>query len=220
MSELELIIANKKYSSWSLRPWLAMKVFDIPFAERLTQFDHAHADPAHWNAHFRDFSPTGKVPVLKHGDLTIWDSLAILGYLADLFPEKNWLPSSRADAAHARALCCEMHAGFPALRDACPMNMARPVAALAVSDACRKDIARIETIWRERLEASGGPFLFGAFTMTDAMFAPVVNRFEKYQLSDCDAAAQYGAAIKSLPAWREWEAAGAAEPWICEIAEV
>ncbi len=220
MTGLELIIANKKYSSWSLRPWLAMKVFDVPFKETTALFDHAPADPAEWNAHFSKFSPTGKVPVLKHGDLTVWDSLAILDYLADLFPEKNWRPPSRAGAALARALCCEMHAGFSALRDECPMNMARPVGAIAISDACRKDIARIETIWRDCLDASGGPFLFGDFTTTDAVFAPVVNRFEKYALSNCDAAAQYGAAIKSLPAWREWEASGATEPWTCDVVEI
>lgn len=220
MNALELIIGNKKYSSWSLRPWLAMKVFDIPFTETLARFDHTGDDPLKWNKHFRRFSPAGKVPVLKHGDLIVWDSLAILEYLAETFPERRLWPEDRNMRALARALSHEMHAAFPALRNECPMNMARRKDVLVVSAAAKKDIARIEAIWRERLETSGGPFLFGPFTIADAMFAPVVNRFEKYTLSSSDYVRIYTDAIKALPAWREWESDGASEPWICEIAEV
>jgi len=156
---------------------------------------------------------------LKHGDLTVWDSLAIVEYVAELFPEKGWWPDDQRQRAHARAIASEMHSGFPALRDECPMNMAREVSAIEISNAAKTDIERIETIWRSCLDASGGPFLFGAFTIADAMFAPAVNRFEKYQLSNAPAAAQYAEAIKKLPAWREWERDGIAEPWICENVE-
>lgn len=220
MNNLELIIANKKYSSWSMRPWLAMKVFDIAFTETLIRFDHTPENQLEWNAHFLDYSPAGKVPVLKHHGFSVWDSLAILEYLAETFPGKNWWPQDPQARAHARAISCEMHSGFFALRDECPMNFARPQRAIEVSPAALKDIARIEQIWQTCIGASGGPFLFGDFSIPDAMFAPVINRFERYRLSGSKIAAQYAKAITSLPAWRDWAAAGAAEPWICEIAEV
>ena len=219
MASLKLIIGNKKYSSWSLRPWIAMKVFDIAFEEQLTRFDHTDADPMKWNPEFASFSPSAKVPVLKHDGITVWDSLAILEYLAEVFPDKRWWPEDMNNRAHARAIANEMHSGFPALRNECPMNMAREIKAIDVSDRARADIARVEAIWGACLNASGGPFLFGGFTIADAMFAPVVNRFEKYVLSGSDTAAAYSKAIKSLPAWQAWERDGAAEPWVCEIAE-
>ena len=215
MSGLELIIANKKYSSWSMRPWLALKVFEIDFKETLSQFDTPNN-----SAHFIDFSPTKKVPVLKHAGFTVWDSLAIIEYLAELFPEKNLWPEDKKQRAYARAISCEMHSGFPALRDECPMNMAREISALALSPDGKRDLARIENIWTACLEQSGGPFLFGRFTIADAMFAPIINRIEKYALSRSATVEQYTTAIKSLPAWREWEEAGKAEPWICENVEV
>ncbi len=214
MADFELIIGNKNYSSWSFRPWLAMKVKEIPFKETLSPFDEAND-----SAHFLAFSPTKKVPVLKHGDTTVWESLAILEYLADLFPEQGFWPQDRVARAWARAVSNEMHAGFADLRIECSMNMRREVRAIQVSDAVRRDVARIETIWAECLAASGGPFLFGEFSNADAMYAPVVNRLHRYELSRTSAVLAYSEAMTALPAWQEWEAAGKAEPWIVEADE-
>ena len=210
---MELIIGNKNYSSWSFRPWLAMKVAGIPFEERLIRFDFATGNRA-----IREASPTGRVPCLIDGDLVIPESLAIMEYAAEIEPAL-W-PAARAARARARAVSSEMHAGFAALRNACPMNMRRPPAPLEVSNDVRADIARIETIWQDCLDASGGPFLFGAFSNADAMFAPVVNRLEIYALSRHKAVLAYGEAMKALPAWKEWERAGRAEPWIVAEDEV
>ena len=187
----------------------AMKAKGIDFEEVLVPFDDAGGNPK-----FREFSPSGKVPTLVDGKLTIWESLAILEYLADRFPGKPFWPQDIAARAMARAVANEMHGGFGGLRSQCPMNMRREIRAIDVSDAVRKDVARIEKLWSDCLEASGGPFLFGSFTNADAMFAPVVNRLEKYALSDHAAVTAYTKAMKALPAWIEWEAAGTAEPWI------
>jgi len=161
----------------------------------------------------------GKVPVLVDGDLVVWESLAILEYLAERFPEARLWPEDIAARARARSMAHEMHGGFGALRSECPMNMAREVRPIAVSDGVRRDVARIEQLWSEALAASNGPFLFGDFTNADAMFAPVVNRLEIYALSTHEAVSRYSAAMKALPAWTEWEAAGRAEPWIVEADE-
>ena len=206
---MRLYIGNKNYSSWSFRPWIAMKVQGVDFEEVLVPFDDAGGNPK-----FREFSPSGKVPTLVDGKLTIWESLAILEYLADRFPGKPFWPQDIAARAMARAVANEMHGGFGGLRSECPMNMRREIRAIDVSDAVRKDVARIEKLWSDCLEASGGPFLFGSFTNADAMFAPVVNRLEKYALSDHAAVTAYTKAMKALPAWIEWEAAGTAEPWL------
>lgn len=215
MRGLKLIIGNKKYSSWSLRPWLAMKVKDIDFEEALSRFDMATLHEHYWA-----FSPTRKVPVLVHNDTTIWDSLAILEYLAECYPETGLWPSDRLQRAHARSLANEMHAGFPALRNECPMNMNRTPSAIALSDEALVDIKRIETIWAGCLDSGRGPFLFGEFTIADAMFAPVVNRIDVYKIPKIPAVEEYCDSIRSLPAWLEWEGAGKAEPWICENVEV
>ncbi len=214
MAALELIIGNKNYSSWSFRPWIAMKMKEIEFKETLSLFDEATDQ-----AHFLEFSPTKKVPVLKDGDATIWESMAILEYLADLFPERGFWPEDRMIRAHARSIANEMHAGFGALRSECSMNMRREVRAIEVSDQVRKDVARIEAIWEGCLKAYGGPFLFGEFTNADAMFAPVVNRLHRYELSRTPAVLTYSEAMTGLPAWQEWEVAGKAEPWIVEADE-
>lgn len=214
MAEFELIIGNKNYSSWSFRPWLAMKVKEVPFKETLSPFDEDND-----SIHFLEFSPTKKVPVLKDGDTVIWESLAILEYLADLFPERGFWPSDRKARGLARSISNEMHAGFAALRIECSMNMRREVRAIEVSDAVRKDVARIEAIWEDCLAASGGPFLFGEFSNADAMYAPVVNRLHRYELSQTPAVLAYSEAMTALPAWQTWEAAGKAEPWIVEADE-
>jgi glutathione S-transferase len=211
---MKLIIGNKKYSSWSFRPWIAMRVKGIAFDEELILLDDDAGNPA-----IRAATPAGKVPVLIDGDLAVWESLAILEYLAERFPETGLWPEDVAARARARSMAHEMHGGFGALRAECPMNMAREVRPIAVSDGVRRDVARIEQLWSEALSASNGPFLFGDFTNTDAMFAPVVNRLEIYALSTHEAVARYSAAMKALPAWAEWEAAGRAEPWIVEADE-
>jgi glutathione S-transferase len=212
---MRLHIANKNYSSWSFRPWIAMKTIGVDFEESLTPFDDAQG-----NREFRKFSPTGKVPVLVDGATSIWESIAILEYLADRFPDLGMWPDEISERAIARALACEVHAGFGALRRACPMNIRREVRAVPVGEDVREDVARIEHIWHDCLDRIGGPFLFGEFGIVDAMFAPIVNRFEKYALSDRQAVQVYSAAIKALPAWQEWETAALAEPWTIPAEEV
>ncbi len=206
---MKLYIANKNYSSWSMRPWLAMKVLGVSFTETLVPFDDDAGNPA-----FREFSPSGMVPTLVDGSLTIWESMGILEYLADKYPEAGFWPREMEKRAWARAIANEMHGGFTALRSECPMNLHREISPLEVSPAVRKNVTRIETIWAECLAAHGGPFLFGDFTNADAMFAPVVNRLEKYVLSDHEAVKTYSASMKSLAAWQEWERAALAETWI------
>jgi glutathione S-transferase len=215
MADLHLFIGNKNYSSWSLRPWIALTVKDISFEEHLVPFDFGNGNRA-----FADFSPSGKVPVLRDGDLVVWESLAILEYLADRFPEAGLWPEQRGQRAVARAISAEMHSGFQALRSACPMNMRRIPAALPVGPAVKADVARIEAIWTDALETSGGPFLFGSFTNADAMFAPVVNRFRIYELARRHETRDYMDRVQALPAWRSWEEAGRAEPWIVPEDEV
>lgn len=210
---MKLFIGNRRYSSWSFRPWLAMKVAGLGFEEELIPFDFPAGNPA-----IRAVSPTGRVPVLRDGDLVIWESLAIMEYAAELRPSL-W-PVDKAERARARAVAHEMHGGFGALRAECPMNMARTPGGISVSDAVRADVARIEAIWSECLVRSGGPFLFGRFCNADAMFAPVVNRLEIYALSGHDTVTRYSGAMKALPEWQEWEAAARAEAWVVAEDEV
>lgn len=216
MHELTLYIGNKNYSSWSLRPWLALKVADIAFVEKLSRFDESTG-----HAHFIEFSPTKKVPTLlihqeNQKPVTIPESLAILETIADLYPDRHLWPQDAMQRAKARALASEMHAGFMGLRSECPMNMRRKIEAITVSNSVIKDVKRLEQIWSDCLEQSGGPFLFGDFSIADAMFAPVVNRLEIYALSDHIAVKVYSKAIKALPAWKEWQEAALKEPWIVQ----
>lgn len=212
---MKLFIGNKNYSSWSYRVWLTMKVKGIEFEEDLRTFDveNDYAD-------FFEFSPTGKVPVLQYNGLTIYESLAILEYLAEVYPEKNLWPEGMAARSNARCIAHEMHAGFMALRAACPMNMRRAFAKIDISDAVRKDIRRIETIWAECLEKFGGPFLFGDYSIADGMYAPIVNRFQIYELSQSPAVQAYTKTMTALPAWKVWDEASRAEPWVIDIDEV
>lgn len=215
MDKLTLYIGNKNYSSWSLRPWIAMTAAGIPFEEVLVPFDFPAGNPR-----FREFSPTGQVPVLQHGDVRVWQSLAIIEYVAELFPEAGIWPKERGKRAVARAVSMEMLAGFRALRSACPMNIRRPKGKIALADGVMADVARIETIWRDLRAHSGGPFLFGGFSGADAMFAPVVSRFDVYDLVSAGDTLSYIAAVKAHPAWKKWEEAARAEPWIVEEDEV
>jgi glutathione S-transferase len=210
MNELTLVIANKPYSSWSLRPWLALKHAGGPFDEvviPLRQPDTA-AKIAQW-------SPAGKVPVLRHGDVTIWESIAILEYLAELFPDAGLWPGDPAARAHARTISAEMHAGFSALRSNMPMNLRRRLPARGRTPEVEKDIARITAMWRDCRErfGHGGPFLFGSFGNADAMYAPVVTRFETYEVALDAECRAYADALLALPVMRTWYADAAAEPW-------
>ncbi|MDK1375938.1 MULTISPECIES: glutathione S-transferase family protein [unclassified Sinorhizobium] len=209
MTKLVLYIGNKNYSSWSLRPWLALQACGVPFEDVVIPFDFPAGNPR-----FREISPTGRVPVLHHGDVRVWESLAIIEYVAELFPEAGLWPENREDRARARSYSMEMLSGFRALRGACPMNIRRPRRAIALPDDVQADVARIEEIWRESIARSGGPFLFGRFTAADAMFAPVVNRFDVYELVTDPATLAYMDAVKRHPAFRKWEEAARAEPWI------
>ena len=209
MSELTLVIGNKNYSSWSLRPWLAMRVANIPFREvRIPLYDPATvAELASW-------SPSGKVPLLQDGDLKVWDSLAICEYLAEHFPDRHLWPEAAEARAVARSVAAEMHSGFANLRQAMSMNIRCRYPGQGRTPECLQDIQRILQIWsdcRSRF-GSGGNFLFGCFSIADAMFAPVVLRFQTYEYELDGVAQDYARAILALPATREWEQAAVAEP--------
>jgi glutathione S-transferase len=206
---LKLVIGNKNYSSWSMRPWLALRANNIAFDEIFIPLYTGAAD----KQRILSFSHSGKVPALIDGDVTIWDSLAIIEYVAEKFPEVRLWPEDRAGRAHARSISAEMHSGFAALRNECGMNLHRPVGAIALSDEARGNIARVEQIWLECRARYGmsGPFLFGAFGGADAMFAPVVHRFRTYAIEVAAEAKAYMATMMSLPAFQEWTSAGLAE---------
>ena len=211
---LKLVIGNKNYSSWSMRPWLALRANDIAFDEIFIPLYTGDAD----KRRILDFTRSGKVPALIDGDVTIWDSLSIIEYAAERFPEAQLWPADRAQRAHARSISAEMHSGFMALRNECGMNLHRPIRAVALSAAAQADIARIQQIWIECREAYGkfGPFLFGAFGAADAMFAPVVHRFRSYAIAVGPEAQAYMDTMMSLPAFREWTRAGLAETLVID----
>lgn len=214
---MRLVIGNRNYSSWSFRPWIAMRHAGIDFETQVVPLDFT-VD----NVHLLEHSPSKRVPVLYDGDLCIWESLAICEYVAERFPEAGLWPQNPAMRARARSISCEMHAGFSALRNSLHMNMHRKPAALAYHEGTAKDIARIEQIWADcRAETGqGGPFLFGAFTIADAMFAPVVSRFHSYQVPVSLVSKAYMEAMAALPAWREWEAEALTEDWVIPGSEV
>ncbi len=156
----------------------------------------------------------GRVPVLHHGAVQVWESLAIIEYVAELFPDAGIWPEDPADRAMARSISMEMLSGFRALRNACPMNIRRPHAPIALPEGVMADVARIEAIWRDCRSRSGGPFLFGKISAADAMFAPVVNRFAIYELTNDAESRSYMDAMTAHPAWKAWQTAALAEPWI------
>jgi len=178
---LSLVIGNKNYSSWSLRPWIAMKVASIAFEEIVIPLYEAGS-----REEILKYSPAGRVPVLIDGDWRVWETIAILEHLAERFPAAGLWPKDAAARSHARAVSAEMHAGFVGLRRNCPMNMWLPPKARPLPDEAQADVARIEELWtdcRQRFgqkAEDGGPFLFGAFGAVDAMYAPVVARFHNY----------------------------------------
>jgi glutathione S-transferase len=212
---LHLIIGNKNYSSWSFRPWLAMKAAGIAFEETVISLDAKD-----FKERVTALSGAGKVPVLIDGDIRIGESLAILEYLAERFPAALLWPKDVDARARARAVASEMHAGFMPLRRHLPMNMRRPVRAHALDPGAAADIARIDAIWSECVAKSGGPFLFGAFGAADAMYGPVVSRFHIYAVEVGTAARAYMRAVMALPAWSEWREAARREPWVLPHDEV
>jgi glutathione S-transferase len=208
---LTLVIGNKNYSSWSFRPWIALRTAAIPFQEVVIPLYEQGS-----KERILGFSPAGKVPVLIDGDVRVWESLAIMDYLAERFPQTQLWPNDRAARAHARAIAAEMHAGFAPLRRHCPMNMWRPVKARELLPEVAADVSRIEAIVTEcrKRFGQGGPFLFGAFGAADAMYAPVVSRLHTYGIAIGPVAEAYKQAVMALPAWTEWRAAALKEPWI------
>jgi glutathione S-transferase len=212
---LHLIIGNKNYSSWSLRPWLAMKATEIAFEETVISLEAKD-----FKARVTALSGAGRVPVLIDGEVRVWESLAILEYLAEKFPAAGLWPHLPAARAHARAIASEMHAGFMPLRRHLPMNVARPVKARALDDGAAADVVRIDSIWSECRAKYGGPFLFGRFGAADAMYAPVVWRLHTYAVEVSDPARSYMRAVLALPASVEWREAARRESWVLPHDEV
>jgi len=203
----ELFIANKNYSSWSLRPWVLMRERNIPFTEHLMPFSETGSNEA-----FRAFSPTGKVPCLRDGATVVWDSLAIAEYLAER--HSGVWPADPVARAWARCAAAEMHSGFGVLRDQCSMSVGVRVRLHQVAEALQKDIDRVDALWNEGLKRFGGPFLAGAtFTAVDAFFAPVAFRAQTYGLVMNEAALAYAARLRALPSMVDWANAAVAETW-------
>ena len=204
-----LLIGSKNLSSWSLRPWLALRMFNLPFEERVVPY----ATPQQ-KEKLRALSPSGLVPCLVEGDLTVWDSLAIIEHVADLFPDLHVWPQDRKARAIARAVSAEMHSGFHALRREWPMNFTARGLSQPPSADCQRDIDRIDAIWRICREqfGQGGPFLFGAFSAADAMYAPVASRYATYRGPSGDTVVDaYAAGLMALKPMKEWGAGAASE---------
>jgi len=208
---MKLIIGNKNYSSWSFRPWIALKVAGIAFDEEVISL---YVDGG--REQILKHSPAGKVPILIDGDVRVWESLAILEYLADKFPAAGLWPADPAARAHARSIATEMHNGFPDVREECGMNFWRPPGKRDLSAAAQANIARIQEIWSgaRAKYGAGGPFLFGTFTAADAMYAPIVQRFATYQIEVSAPVKAYMQAMIALPSWQEWRRAALGETWV------
>ena len=207
---LHLAIANKRYSSWSMRPWLVLKAFGIAFEE--TVIPLREPDTA---SRIAAFSPAGRVPVLVDGDVTVWDSLAIIEYLAERFPSHAIWPADAKARAHARAIAAEMHSGFQSLRSKCSMNLGAVHPPRDRGADVVAETARVEALWAEARTrfGGGGAFLFGAFSAADAMYAPVVTRFDSYSIPVRPETRAYMETVKAHPAFVEWRAGALAETW-------
>ena len=217
MTEITLIIGNKNYSSWSLRPWLAMRQAGIPFDEKVIALwlDGAKEE-------ILANSPAGKVPILRHGGTVVWESLAICEYLAEQYPDAGLWPEDPAIRAVARAVSHEMHGGFIPLRRAMPMNCRASKPGKGMEEGVADDIARVTAIWRDCRDRFGGngEFLFGDFTIADAMFTPIVSRFTTYGVEADPVSKNYMDAIQALPAMQAWNEDAKAEPWTVEKFEI
>jgi len=216
MTQLTLVIGNKLYSSWSLRAWLVMKAFGIAFEEIVIPLYRRDS-----KVRLLEQSPSGKVPLLIDGDLRLWESLAIIEYLAEKHPAAQIWPAAAKARAHARAISAEMHAGFIALRNACPMNLGKCFATKDRGDAVAVDVARVAEIFsstRERFGA-GGRFLYGAFSAADAMYAPIATRLQTYSIVVDSTSQAYIEAVMRHPALQEWCAAAQQETWVIAASE-
>ncbi len=216
---MRLLIGNKCYSSWSLRAWLLLKAMGIAFEEQLVLLD----EPGFKDAVFKAAPGSGgTVPTLIDGEIAVWETLAIAEYLHDRFPDAGIWPADPAARAHARAIASEMHAGFSALRVACPMNLGKRYAARDRGEAVARDVSRITGLWRQARERFGadGPFLYGDFGAADAMFAPVVTRLDTYAIAVDPVSQAYIDAVLAHPAYRDWLSGALAEPWIVAHDEV
>ncbi|MDZ7857523.1 glutathione S-transferase family protein [Sphaerotilus sp.] len=213
---MQLYIGNKNYSSWSMRPWVLLRQFGIPFDEVMVRFDSFDAGSV-FKTTLAGLSPTGKVPLLVEDDgLVVWDTLAMAEYLAERHPERALWPQDARRRARARSICAEMHAGFTALRSHCPMNIEASLPdigaqVLAGQPAVRADLDRLTAMWTAALADSGGPFLFGTFTVADAYFAPVVARLRTYALPVPPVVADWMAQVWAAPGVAAWVADALAE---------
>ena len=211
-----LVIANKCYSSWSLRPWLLMKQLGVAFDEITIPLDLPDTKEK-----MLKHSPAGKVPILIDGDVTVWESIAIMEHVGEAYGAPVW-PEDRKARAMARSVAAEMHAGFMALRSACPMNLGKKYAQKDRGEAVARDVARFSEIVRQARErfGAGGPFLFGAFSAADAMYAPLATRLDTYSITLDATTRAYVDVILSLPAFQEWRSAAWKETWIVDVDEV
>lgn len=217
MAGLTLVVGNQNYSSWSLRPWFAMRMAGLEFDLVVIPLDMPET-----KNRILEHSPAGRVPILHHDDLTIWESLAICEYAAELEPAAGLWPTDNEGRAVARAVSGEMHVGFGALRAALPMNLRADRPGVPIIPAVQADIDRIIAIWRDCRQRYGaaGPFLFGGFSIADAMFAPVVTRFDTYHIPLAAGEREYADAIVALEPMQDWLAAAKVEPWTIEADEI
>jgi glutathione S-transferase len=205
---MKLDIGNKNYSSWSMRPWVLMRQAGIPFEEVMVRFDSFEAS-SHFKQTLATLSPTGQVPALQDGDLTLWDSLAIAEYLAERFPRHQLWPSAPGQRALARSVCATMHSGFTQLRQHCPMNIEADLQAVGAQiwdeqAGVRRDLQLMQSLWEGLLEQHGGPLLFGRFSIADAFFAPVLCRIQTYGLPLSGCSQQYASEALALPGVQAW----------------
>ncbi|NQZ08585.1 MAG: glutathione S-transferase family protein [Algicola sp.] len=212
---LTLILGNKNYSSWSLRPWILLKMLDIPFDEIVVPLYGPDSKEK-----LLQYSPKGQVPVLKDFDLTVWDSLAIMEYIAESFPDKKAWPQDKADRANARSISAQMHSSFDAIRNTLPMNCKKQMKFTDISADLQQDIDEVCAIWQHCLSQSNGDFLFGEFSIADAMYAPVVLRFDSYGIEVGQLQQAYIDTMLALPGMQQWIEAGKAEEWAIEQAEI
>jgi glutathione S-transferase len=202
-----LYVGNKNYSSWSMRPWVLMRALGIDFEERVTPFHLNNGE-----GDFRKFSPSGRVPCLVHGGITVWDSLAIAEYLAERHPGV-W-PAPADARAYARCAAAEMHSGFSTIRNECSMSVGVRIRMHRISDGVRAELARLDALWGDGIARFGGPFIAGPrFTAADAFFAPVATRIQTYGLPVSERAGRYAALLLQQPSVVEWIRDGIAEKW-------
>jgi glutathione S-transferase len=219
MAKPELVIGNKNYSSWSLRPYMALAMAGIPFSEKLVLMLRPDTPKK-----LAPYKATGKLPLLVHNGLVVWDTLAIIEYADETWPTKSVWPKNKKARARARSIAAEMHSSFGALRNACPMNLRRPrkLPPGGVTADVAKDVARVEAIWVDcrKVFGKGGPFLFGRFSGADAMFAPVCARLDTFAIPVSKTSRAYMEAMFATPAFQKWKADALKETWVIPEDEV